>query len=151
MARSAFVLSLLLLAPAALAAQADSTAPGVRFRLPGTLPALQPSPYHLLARSALRPDASEVAAAWRQEVERSLAAGREARTDAAVLRALYGRRGEAADEGNGLLALGRRYTDLALDGSAGIELRTDRLKNHRCTPYQLQDPASGCQGRFTAP
>ncbi|HVX87518.1 MAG TPA: hypothetical protein VG940_01220, partial [Gemmatimonadales bacterium] len=151
MARPALALSLLLLAPAALAAQADSTAPGVRFHLPGTLPPLQPSAFHLLARSALRPAAAEVAAEWGQGVERSLDAGREARADAALLRALYGRPGETGEEGNGLLALGRRYTDLALDGSAGIELRTDRLKNHRCTPYQLQDPASGCQGRFTAP
>lgn len=151
MARPAFVLSLFLLAPAVLAAQADSTAPGVRFRLPGTLPALRPSAYHLLARAALRPDAAGVAAAWGEKVERSLTAEREARGEAALLRALYGGAGAREEEGNGLLALGRRYTDLALDGSAGLELRTDRLKNHRCTPYQLQDPASGCQGHFTAP
>ncbi|HTK56535.1 MAG TPA: cell surface protein SprA [Gemmatimonadales bacterium] len=151
MARHALALCLLLLAPAVLAAQADSTAPGVRFRLPGELPTLRPSAYHLLARAALRPDAAGVATAWRQEVERSLEGAREARAEATLLRALYGQQGDGGPQGNGLLALGRRYTDLSLDGSAGLELRTDRLKNHRCTPYQLQDPASGCQGHFTAP
>ena len=151
MARPALVLSFLLLAPAVLAAQADSTAPGVRFRLPDTLPALRPSAYHLLARASLRPDAAGVATAWRQEAERILEAGRAARAEAAILRALYGQVGGGGTEGNGLLALGRRYTDLALEGIAGMELRTDRLKNLRCTPYELQDPTSGCQGRFTAP
>lgn len=156
MARPALVLSLLLLAPALLAAQADSTAradstfPGVRIRLPGTLPGLRPSPYHLLARAALRPDAAGVAAAWRSGVERAVDSGRVARSDAQLLRSLY-RREDEGGPGAGLIRLGRRYTDLALDGSAGLEMRSDRLKNHKCTPYQLQDPASGCQGRFTPP
>jgi hypothetical protein len=50
-----------------------------------------------------------------------------------------------------VLGLGKQYVDLAIDGNAGFELRTDRFRNERCTPYQLQDPASGCQGGFKAP
>jgi hypothetical protein len=32
-----------------------------------------------------------------------------------------------------------------------VELRTERLKNERCTPALLLDPSSGCKGGFQAP
>jgi hypothetical protein len=154
-ARSAFLLSILVLAPAVLAAQTDSTGPsGLRFHLPdGSLPTLRIPVSHRMAASALRPDPAGAGARWDAAVRRSVDSGRVARQEGALLRALYGQSTEAAGgEGEaGLLGLGRNYVDLSLDGSAGLYLRSDRLKNHRCTPSQLQDPNSGCQGRITAP
>jgi hypothetical protein len=50
-----------------------------------------------------------------------------------------------------LLGLDKRYADLALEGEIRLELRSDRLRNERCTPLQLLDPGSGCRGGFKAP
>ena len=51
----------------------------------------------------------------------------------------------------GVLGLPSKYADLQVDGQARLELRTDRIRNERCTPFALLDPASGCRGGFTAP
>lgn len=150
MARTASALLLALLAPAALSAQADTTGPMVQFHLPGALPTLRTTPIHLLAGRSAGLDGVAVARGWQERVVATIDSARRARGDGMLLRALYGQAG-ASESGQGLIGLGRRYADLAIDGSAGLELRTDRFKNERCTPYQLQDPASGCQGRFTAP
>jgi hypothetical protein len=154
-ARSALLLPILLLAPAFVAAQSDSAGPaGVRFHLPtSTLPALRIPVSHRMAGAALRRDPAGAGTEWVASVRQALDSARTARQEGALLRALYGQSGEeggaAADRG--LLGLGRNYADLSLDGTAGLYLRSDRLKNHRCTPYQLQDPTSGCRGKFTAP
>jgi hypothetical protein len=50
-----------------------------------------------------------------------------------------------------VLGLPSRYADLTIDGTARIEIRTDRVRNERCTPAALLDPASGCRGGFNAP
>ncbi|HEU4569981.1 MAG TPA: hypothetical protein VFS07_05360 [Gemmatimonadales bacterium] len=155
MVRAALVLGLCGLAPAALHAQADTAGPGLRLAFPLTLPRLRIPPAHLLAGGEARRAPEAVAAAWAARTETALDSARGARAEAALLRALYGQRGGAApgeaEEGRGVLGLGRQYADLSIDGSAQVEMRTDRLKNERCLPYQLQDPASGCQGRFTPP
>jgi hypothetical protein len=49
------------------------------------------------------------------------------------------------------LGISRRVADLGLEGAVRLELRSDRLRNERCAPYQLLDPASGCRGGFRAP
>ena len=51
----------------------------------------------------------------------------------------------------GLLGVSRRYVDLTIDGQARLEIRTERLKNERCTPIELLDPNSGCRGGFKTP
>jgi hypothetical protein len=49
------------------------------------------------------------------------------------------------------LGISRRVADLGLEGAVRLELRSDRLRNERCAPYQLLDPSSGCRGGFRAP
>ena len=44
-----------------------------------------------------------------------------------------------------------KYADLDIDGQVRLELRTERLRNERCTPALLLDPNSGCRGNFKAP
>ncbi len=51
----------------------------------------------------------------------------------------------------GVLGLSPKYADLALDGQVRLELRTDRLRNERCSPALLLDPNSGCRGGFKPP
>jgi hypothetical protein len=51
----------------------------------------------------------------------------------------------------GLIGISRKYVDLTIDGNARLEIRTERLKNERCTPIELLDPNSGCSGGFKAP
>jgi hypothetical protein len=151
-ARSALALILvLLLAPGHLTAQADSGGPGVRFRLPGTVPTLRIPALHRLAVAGRPGDAAAVAAAWHAQMLHSIDSLQRERQEAELLRALYGVPTEAANGDRGLLGLGRQYADLAINGVSGLELRTDRIKNERCTAYQLQDPSSGCQGHFTPP
>jgi len=50
-----------------------------------------------------------------------------------------------------LLGLPTKYADLTLDGQARLEIRTDRLREGRCTPTLSLDPNSGCRGGFKAP
>jgi hypothetical protein len=52
---------------------------------------------------------------------------------------------------NGVLGLSKKYADLALDGQVRLELRTDRLRNERCSPALVLDPNSGCRGGFKPP
>ena len=150
MARALLALTLLLLAPALAEGQADTTAPGIRLHLPGSVPEVRVPPVHRLAAAALRPDPSGVAAAWARGVRLAVDSLRQDRAEARLLLTLYGRPAATAGD-RGLAGLDRRYADLSIEGNAGIEIRTDRFKNERCTPYQLQDISSGCQGHFTPP
>ena len=50
-----------------------------------------------------------------------------------------------------VLGISKKYADLGLDGGVRLELRSDRLRNERCTPAQLLDPNSGCTGGFKPP
>lgn len=51
----------------------------------------------------------------------------------------------------GLLGVNRELVDLQIDGQLRLEIRTDRLRNERCTPLALADPNSGCRSKFSAP
>jgi hypothetical protein len=50
-----------------------------------------------------------------------------------------------------VFGLASSNVELNLDGQLELEISTDRFKNLRCTAFQLQDPLSGCQPKFTAP
>ncbi|HJS47580.1 MAG TPA: cell surface protein SprA [Gemmatimonadales bacterium] len=69
---------------------------------------------------------------------------------------LYGARTDvstdsARAEARGLLGLPVKYADIAFEGLAAVELRTERFRNERCTPILLLDPNSGCDGTWKAP
>lgn len=49
------------------------------------------------------------------------------------------------------LGLSSKYADLTLDGQARLEIRTDRVREERCSPALSVDPSSGCRGSFRAP
>jgi hypothetical protein len=59
--------------------------------------------------------------------------------------------GENQPRRRNLLGLPTKYADLTLDGQARLEIRTDRLREERCTPALSIDPTSGCRGNFKAP
>jgi hypothetical protein len=56
-----------------------------------------------------------------------------------------------AENERGLLGLSRKYADLTIDGQARLDIRSDRLRNERCTAAEVFDPNSGCRGGFKAP
>ncbi|MEO8294157.1 MAG: cell surface protein SprA [Gemmatimonadota bacterium] len=56
-----------------------------------------------------------------------------------------------SEQRRGVLGLPSQYANLAIDGTARVEIRSDRVRNERCTPAALLDPASGCRGGFTPP
>ena len=58
---------------------------------------------------------------------------------------------EAQGPQRGLLGISQKYADLALDGQVRLEIRSERLRNERCSPVLLLDPTSGCRGNFKAP
>ncbi len=68
---------------------------------------------------------------------------------------IYGRRladsAKAPEQRQGILGLDQKYADLAIDGQASLDIRTERVKNERCTPAQLNDPSAGCGGNIKAP
>lgn len=68
---------------------------------------------------------------------------------------IYGRRladtARAPEQRQGILGLDQKYADLAIDGQASLDIRTERVKNERCTPAELNDPSAGCGGNIKAP
>ncbi len=58
---------------------------------------------------------------------------------------------DASVQRRGLLGLNPGSVDLSIDGQARLELRTERLRNERCSPLVLLDPNSGCRGSLTPP
>lgn len=50
-----------------------------------------------------------------------------------------------------VLGLASSQIELNFDGELELEISTDRFENLRCTAFQLADPLSGCQPKFTAP
>ncbi|MFL5402744.1 MAG: cell surface protein SprA [Gemmatimonadales bacterium] len=71
--------------------------------------------------------------------------------------ALYGRPLEPSQPdllgapGQGVLGGLSKYADLDIDGQVRLEIRTERLRNERCSAFLLLDPNSGCRGNFKAP
>ena len=97
-------------------------------------------------------------AAFDSTIAASLEADRADRARALRLQNLYGfafRPPEAAageePRRRNPLGLPTKYADLSLDGQARLEMRTDRLREERCTPALSLDPNSGCRGSFKAP
>jgi len=55
------------------------------------------------------------------------------------------------EERTGAFGLSPKYADLSLDGQAMLNIRTERVRNERCTQLELNDPNSGCSGSIRAP
>lgn len=163
MTRLLVALGLLCVTPALLGAQdqpdstrVDSTGPGVRaslgaprlvVRVPSVLRAIRPLDL------ALPPGHPEVERA-------ALDSARAEWTQARLSATLYRPEPDliAAEEDSlrrlaqrGLLGINRDLVDLQIDGQLRLEIRTDRLRNERCTPLAQNDPNSGCRGKFSAP
>jgi hypothetical protein len=150
---------LLFLLSGTAAAQAPTDPVGVRvsFNLP--LPSLKQPPQGRapwLGAPVLSP--GQAGAAWQRQLDVRLGAEREAAASRRTLAALYGANNlsvalsEATEpERKNLLGIPSKYADLRIDGSAFLEIRSDKVQNLRCTPAQLLDTNSGCRGGFKAP
>ena len=160
MIRFLFALGCLVWLPQALSAQTDTTAPGVRLSF-GQPPLLLQQPAVLRApwMGAPRSLPSLRAAAFDSTVAVAMARDRADRAAAYRLLNIYGMALEEAtavgDEAEprrkNLLGLDTKYADLALDGQARLEIRTDRTREERCSAALSLDPSSGCRGKFKAP
>jgi hypothetical protein len=145
--------------PRALYSQADSTEPGLRLRFDyPPLVLQQPAALRAPWMGGARVPAAARRAVFDSTVSASLEAYRADRMLALRLRNIYGiaelppdSLGEAQPVRRNLLGLPTKYADLTLDGQARLEIRTDRVKEERCTPALSLDPNSGCRGTFKAP
>ena len=98
-------------------------------------------------------------AAFDSSLAAKLAEDRTERARVLRLATLYGTpiqradslQGELPPERRNPLGLPTKYADLALDGQARLEIRTDRLREEQCTPALSVDPSSGCRGTFRTP
>jgi len=147
----------LVLAPGAVFGQADSTYVRLRLRFDtSSLRLVEPPAFR--ARWLGAPPGSAVAA-WDSALADRFEQARRARRTQLRLLAIYRRRtaipakelGLEPTEQRGILGLSQKYADLDLEGQARLEIRTDRLRNERCTSAALLDPNSGCRGGFKAP
>ncbi|HZA98629.1 MAG TPA: hypothetical protein VE399_07600, partial [Gemmatimonadales bacterium] len=165
MTRSLVVLICLAAVPRLLAAQADTTGrdsafPGLRLTFPAA-PFTLSEPPELrapwLGAPRLPPRVNGLA--WDSTIAVTLDSARIDRAATHQARTLYGQlaptlpadTSETTARRRGVLGLSPKYADLALDGQVRLELRTDRLRNERCSPALLLDPNSGCRGGFKAP
>jgi hypothetical protein len=148
---------LALAAPAALSAQGDTTFTAwLRFRTPAGLELREPEVFRSPWAGGPRLPASRAGEAWLRSVEDIRDSLESQRVTALRLRRIYGSRPPGMEdsltaERRGTFGLNRKYADLNIDGQARTELRTEKLKNLRCTPAQLLDLNSGCRGGFKAP
>ena len=152
--RALAVLVLLALAPATLVAQGDTTFTGwLRFPVPG-MPALR-TPAGLGWSPAARLSAGAAVDQWDRDLSRTVDSARGERARAFRLMQIYGAPVATAEDSlptrKGLFGVGRNTVDLQIDGQARTEIRTERLKNLRCTPAQFLDLNSGCRAGFKAP
>jgi hypothetical protein len=143
-------------APAALRAQGDTTFTAwLRFGTPAELELREPDIFRSPWAGGPRLPASRAGERWAGSVAARLDSLRTERAVAWRLRRIYGRKAPGLEdslaERRGVLGLSRKYADLNIDGQARTELRTEKLKNLRCTPAQLLDLNSGCRGGFKAP
>lgn len=162
MTRLLVTLGGLCLIPAALVGQGtqpDTVAFGVRVVMDRSMFDLR-EPRALRSPWLARPQRSPERAgqAWVDGVGTRLRLERELRANVQLLSHLYGRRAfavaDSADQAagrRGLLGIDTRYADLSLDAQARFELRTDRLKNERCTTAEALSPNSGCRAKFKPP
>jgi len=154
--RALATLALLLLVPASLAAQADTALTRwLRFRGQPPLTLVEPGIYRSPWAGGPRQTPEQVGEAWAASVARASDSARTARVTAHRLRRLYGRAAlataDTAENRRGILGLSSSYADLDIDGQSRLEIRTEKVKNHRCTSSQFLDLSSGCRGGWKAP
>jgi hypothetical protein len=139
-------------------APADTSLIGVRLPPPARsyllrLPAAFSAPW--LAGPRYLP--SLASAHWEDALGASADSAQAAATRNLLFLQLYGVATEAQDSTEAALAqkgvfgISRKVVDLNLDGTIRLEVRTDRLRNERCTAFALADPASGCRTGFSGP
>jgi len=157
LARVLSALALLAFAvPATLRAQGDTTFTAwLRFGTPTGLELREPEIFRSPWAGGSRPAAGQAGEAWLSSVAALLDSIRTQRSLAWRLRRIYGRKASGVEDSlaqrPGVLGLSSKYADLNIDGQARTELRTERLKNLRCTPFELLDLNSGCRGGFKPP
>ncbi len=160
MTRILVALGCLLVVPQVVAAQSDTT--GLGLRLGFGQPALQlqqPAVLRAPWMGAPRSTPALRLAAFDSTMDAALATDRTVRAVGLRLATLYGTPFQAADslegevpaERRNPLGLPSKYADLALDGQARLEIRTDRTREEQCTPALSVDPSSGCRGAFRTP
>lgn len=145
----------LALLPRTVLGQADTTVPQFQasFKIPG--PALRaPLPLRVPGLgSGLSP--AQRGVFWDSLLQAGLDSARASWTLAYRYLSVYGEGGRPRQNQpprrRGTFGLPSDYANLSIDGTARIELRTDRVRNERCTPAALLDPNSGCRGGFSAP
>jgi hypothetical protein len=148
------VLCGLILLPGTAKGQADSITPRIQasFKIPG-LAIVSPLPLRMPSGRPGR----RLGIDWDSAFSASVDSARATQAMAFRFRSIYGEAGQTTPrtptEGprRGVLGLPSKYADLTIDGTARVEIRSDRVRNERCTPAALLDPASGCRGGFTAP
>ena len=162
MARRLLALCTLLAFPGLLLGQADTAGPrpNITFGVPPLqvqLPAALGYPW--LGAPAV--PLGVTMAAWDSATSAQLAESRAAWATADRLSRIYGRpfevrtavaaASDTAPVRRGAFGLNAKYADLAIDGQARVEIRTERVRNERCTAAAFQDINSGCKGSFTPP
>ena len=151
----------MLLAARTLAAQAPAELPRVVGRFPGdslrvrAYPELEPG-----GRLGLRIPPALVALRWRQAVERAIASDRlrrrsewltplaDARPD--TMEVAFPPPPRTEPPPSAFAALGR-YADVGLELRSRLELKMDRLKNERCTSFDISSFTPGCRNGFPTP
>jgi len=159
--RILIALGCLLLLPRVVTAQSDTTGPGLRlgFDLPALSleqPAVLRAPWMGAPRSTpvlrlVAFDSTLAALLAEQRTERAVGLRLAALYGAPILPADSLREEELATRRRNPLGLPSKYADLTLDGQARLEVRTDRVREERCSPALSVDPSSGCRGSFRAP
>jgi hypothetical protein len=143
--------------PAPLLAQGDTALAGwVRFSVAEPLQLQLPRALTRPWDGGPRRPLTFTAARWDSLIVRDLDSLHAARVTAWRMRKVYGRQQlaeeeEAAARDRNLIGLSRQTVDIGIDGNARIDIRTEKLKNHRCTSASYLDPNSGCRGGFKSP
>ncbi len=159
MIRFQVALGCVLLLPRVLSAQADTTAPSLRleFAEPPLAALQEPAALRAPWLGAPRSTPALRGAAFDSAMATILAADRRDRDVGQRLFILYGRPFEGVVEGEerrpsrNILGLPTKYADLSIDGQTRLEMRTDRVREERCSPALILAPNSACRAKFKPP
>ncbi|HEX2217300.1 MAG TPA: cell surface protein SprA [Gemmatimonadales bacterium] len=161
MARALLSLIWLCLVAVPLAGQTPDTTTGksdIGLRLDLSVPPLrleEPAALRAPWLGAPRLGPAGVRERWDSTLALARDSVRQERARAHRLLNIYGVAPEAEEPGaeprRGVLGLSRRYADIEMDGQVRLEIRSDRLRNERCSAALLLDPNSGCTGGFNPP
>ena len=147
---------LLLIAPAALAAQGVDTLPRLPLRFGVPVPRLtEPAALRAPWLGAATPRM----ASYDSAVSAALDSTRLVRATAIRQGMIYGVAQQPAQDttpaagapSNQILGGLEKYADLSLDGQARLDVRTERVHNERCTAADANIPDAGCTGGIRAP